>query len=474
MPLSNKDLADIAKEFSVAKTELGNDKKSLPSIQGQIDEKQAQVTRQYIPYNNSNTERVIPYQLERRWLDGTTYVDITQAQINEAAERTTTSIFYPSTWTKSNAKLTDNGNGNPTSSSPNHESILLNGTVIEQGLISQVNLLRNGQSSGVASHVLTADYVPGDPTIDIDTGTQTVGKYLYISGSGTSALVYVTDAVGTTITITEVIAPAVTIVTGGSVVEAIPGFNNTERQNLTSASYQRILTELTNRIKAAAALWKTALDNQYSQLSINIDNPAQIATAKTNVSNAQTAYNTWFALSDTGASGKFVDTSLDDFTAAYNAKNATIAGRISQIVTALGSVSQDSEGNYSGSGQFLQRFKCMNYLVNSANGAQFQLFSLQGAKKTFENKVANNTDKLATYSNLVRFSSFTADSTGSNSIAIDNVSQFSISDSILLTGNDLPSIGATITNISGSTVQLSINIPVEYNKAAKAGIIKAI
>jgi hypothetical protein len=474
MPLSNKDLSDIAREFGVSKSDMTDDKAALPNIQEQITKKEEQQARLYVPYNNANVERVIPYQVERRWLDGTTYTDITQQQIDDAAARTPTNIFFPTSWTKGNAMLTANGNGNPTSSSTNSENFVLNTTVANQGLISQINLLRNGQSSGVTSHLLNTAYSPGATSIDIDIGTQTVGKFLYISGSGTSALVLVTSASGTTIGISEIIAPASTIAINGTVVENIPGFTNTERQNLTSVSYQRILTELTNRIISSAGLWNTALGNQLAQLNINIDSATQVNTAKTNVSNAQTAYSTWSALSNTGVSGKFVDTSLNNLATAYNLRNSDIPTRVTQITTALGAVTQDSEGNYSGSGIYLQRFKCLNFLINTANGAQYQVFGLKSAKTNFEQKVANNADKLATFSNLVRYGAFLEDSKVTNSIKIDSVAQFSISDSLLLTGNDLPAIQATITGISGSTITLDKVIPKEYTKAAKAGVIKAI
>lgn len=474
MPLSNKDLSDIAQEFATSRGDITNDKKAIPNIQNQIDEKQQQTDRLYVPYKNANDERAIPYQLERRWLDGTTYTDITQSQIDNAASRADGNIFFPTSWTKSNALLTANGNGNPTSSSSNNENSLLNGSVAEQGIIAQVNLLKNGQSSGITTHILADPYSPGDPSITLDVGTQTVGKFLYISGSGTSALVLVTGASGQTISITEIIAPTTTMSVSSTVVENIPGFSNTERQNLTSTLYQNILTQLTNRIISSSSLWNTAMTNQLTQLKINIDNPAQTTTAKNNIATAQTGYNTWSALSNSGVNGKFIDTNLNNYTTIYTTRSGQISGRVSQIVTNLGSVTQDSEGNYSGSGVYLQRFKCMNYLINSANGAQFQVYTLKSAKSNFENKVANNVDKLATFSNLVRYGAFTADSTGTPTIAIDGANQFAPSDTVLLTGKDLPSIEASVVSISGSNITLNKSIPKEFNKAAKAGIIKAI
>jgi hypothetical protein len=474
MALSNADLSDIAKEFAVAKSDMGDDKKAIPNIQEQVAKKDDQTDRIYILYNNAHVERVTPYETERRWLDGTTYTTITKSQIETFGTDGRIAYFYPSlSWTKSNPQLQANGNGNPQTSSTNSESFVLNTSLESQGLVSQIDLLRNGQA-GAASRSLNLSYSPGAPDIELTLSSSfTIGKVLYISGSGTSALVRITNISGTTITITEIIPPASTIAIGGSVVENIPGFTNTERNTLVSATYQRILTQLTNRIKSTAALWNTALGNQLAQLNINIDAPAQITAAKNAVTTVQSAYSAWFALTDTGASGKFVDTSLNNLATAYNARNSVLSSRAAEITTALGSVSQDSEGVYSGTGNYLQRFKCLGFLINTANGPIYQANGLKAAKTNFEDKVKSNADKLVTFSNLVRYAGATKDPVGST-LTVDGASQFAPSDAVVLTANDLASIECTIVSISGSNIVLSATIPKEYTKATKVGIIKRV
>lgn len=477
MPLSNQDLCNIAKEFAVSKSDQADDKAAIPNISEQISKKEEQAVRGYIPYNNAHVERITPYEMEHLWLDGTTYSTITQSQIETFSPTSgKCSYFFPDTWTKSNAQLTANGNGNPKTTSPNSESGILNDTLENQGLIAQINLLRNGQINSRPSDNLVTSYSPGATSITVNNSTHTVGNLLYISGSGTSAVVRIASisiSTTTVLGITEIIAPATTIGINGLVVENIAGFSNSERASLISSSYQRILTELSNRIISSAALWNTAMINQFSQLGLNIDSASQINAAKSAISTAQTGYNNWLSLSTTGSSGKFVDTSLNNLATYYNTRNSFFATRIAQITAALGTVSQDSQGNYSGNGLYLQRFKCLNFLINLSNGALYQVNGLKTAKSTFEQKVANGADKLATYSNITRYSSFTADPVGS-SVKADNLSQFIVNDSVLLTANDLPGIQCQIISISGTTVTLSIQIPKEYTKSAKAGIIKSV
>lgn len=475
MPLSNKDMSDIAKEFAVATGDMADDKAAIPNIQEQVNKKNEQKARIYVPYNDAHVERVTPYENEHRWIDGTTYTTITTGQIETAGADGRSSYFFPEAWVKSNPQIKDNANGNPRSNNTPNELQVLNKSLELQGLIATIGLLRNGQPTGAANRVLDIAYAPGAATITLTlSSTFTIGNLLYISGSGTSALVRITNIVGPVISISEIIPPASTISTVSSIVlENIPGFTNSERNTLTSTLYQRILTELTNRIKTTAALWATMMDNQLAQLNIQIDNPTQTTAAKNAVNTGKTAYNTWFALTDTGASGKFVDTSLNNLASAYNQRISLSSTRVSQISTNLGSVSQDGEGNASGSGVYLQRWKCLGYLINTANGPVYQANGLGAAKGNFEDKVKSTADKLATFSNLVRYGAGTKDPVG-NAFEISGANQFAVSDAVFLTANDQAAISCTITAISGNLVTISATIPKEYNKASKIGLIKQV
>lgn len=473
MPLSNKDLSDIAKEFTVAINDQKDAKEALPNIQAEIVKKQDQAARVYIPYNNAHIERITPYETEHRWLDGTTYTTITNDQIETVDILTGHSLyFFPIYWVFGKAQLSANANGNPKTTTINSESYALNTTLENNGLIALMTLLQNGQSSSVVADALNTSYSPGATTIQVNNTGHTNGNLLYIAGSGTSALVRITNVATTTLTITEIIAPANTInAISSSVVENIVGFTNAERNTLISSTYQRILTELTNRIITSAGVWNIALNNQLAQLNVNVDAEAQITTAKTNVNNAQTDYNTWLALTSTGTSGKFVGISLNNLASAYNTKYSLLASRVSQITTALGFVSQDILGNYSGTGLYLQRFKCLNFIINRSDGPLFAVEGIKKAQTMFEEKISNVTDKLATFSNFVRYGMATADPT-TDSIVINNVSSFSVADVVFLVGDDLPSIPAIILSISGPNVTLSITIPKQYTKSTKVGIIK--
>jgi len=481
MPLSNKDLSDIAKEFAVAKGDLGNDKNAIPNIQTQVSAKDEQASRIYVLYNNAHVERITPYETEHRWIDGTTYTTITQSQIETFGTDGRSTYFFPTSWTKSNPQIQANANGNPKTSSINSESSVLNNTIASNGLISQINLLKNGITGSNATTTTqnTLYNIPAgivsNMQIDVQsTSGFSAGQFIYINLGSSSGLYLLDSVTSQHLFISSVIPSQLGFSSVGATIRnTVVGFTNSERQTLISNLYQELLTNLTNRIKNAATLWDTALTNQLSQLNINIDQPSQIASAKTSVNAAKSAYSVWFALSDTGSSGKFVDTSLTNLATAYNNRISGFASRTNQITAALGSVSQDAEGVYSGTGNYLQRFKCLGFLINTANGPIYQANGLKAAKTNFEDKVKSTTDKLATFSNLVRYAGSTKDPVG-NTLEVEGVSQFAINDAVVLTANDKASIECTITSILGNIVTLSATIPKEYNKASKVGIIKKV
>ncbi len=429
----------------------------------------------YDKFNDTATQ----YETERRWLDGTTYTSIPYSQIEEAAKRSAGNAHFSGAWDKFTPQITANINGNPQTNSGSNENIILNDTFPNKGLLALLSFLTTGQSSGVANHTLDLAYSPGASTIELVSGTQTVGKYLFISGSGTSALVYVTNAVTTTITITEIIPPTGTIAIGGSVVENIPAFTNTELNHITSTLYQNILTNLTNFVITAVTNWKTAVTNQLTQLNLNTDpdHTSEITAAKSSANTALTAINTWQALPNTGTTGldsKFTSNNLANLATAYNARNTFRPTRVSQITGALGSASQDGEGNIGGTGLYSQRFKSISLMINSIDGPFYQYYAKLKLIDVNKQSVQNENGKQELFGTSVKSTALAANGTGSNTVSVRSSSGFSIGNTILVLATSQPDIQATITGISGNNITLSKPVPNSFTLLLKATIIKAI
>lgn len=424
------------------------------------------------------------YQTERRWLDGTTHTPITYTQVDAAAQRQTGNIFFPADWTKFPPKLPASGNGNPTSNSTNDESEVLNASFDSNGLQALINFLQDSQS-GVSDTLRTA--YSGGTTVEVDDGGQTPGKYLLVYGSGNSALLKVVSVDSEanpsppptdlfTVNVTVVIATDGTIPIGGTVTEAFT-FTNAQRNDPSTSPYENVLNGLFSKTETRVNLWNTTLTNQLTQLNGNLDTNPDIATAITDAENAQTVISTWLALPDIGTTGsdsKYTDNNLADLEAEVVARNAFIPARASQIVSALGTVSQDSQGKVSGNGIYKTRFETIGMMINGLDGPLAQFYNLDIGASVANVQIDNAKTKKRVFSTKVLVTKFSENPTVAGpTVKVVKADGFAISDKVVVVGTGLENIVADIVNVSGNDITLSKDVPIEYNADANAGLAKA-
>jgi hypothetical protein len=393
---SNLDLANIAKEMGVSGTALSAAKAILPALGIQLEAKKESSSTTTLLWTDSNDNRVFPYESERFLLDGNQATPIIMSQIEDAAARTPTNVFFPTGWALSNAKLIPSGNGLTIAATGLGELYDID------FLTRYINLIRNGQSSGVSNDILTSNYTPGATTISVQDGGQAINSYLVVSGDGQSALVKVTAIVPNgpnyDISIIEIVAPGGVISVDGDVVSNFPGFSESQRESLTGSS---ILTGLASEINSGVNSWNNGLNSQLVQLKANIDSPTEITAAKNDADIAQASIASWNARPNTGSLNKYSDEGLDYLITVSGNRSSFIPTRVTQILTALGSVTQDPLGNYSGVGLYLLRFKSINLLINGADGTMHEVHGLTSVKGLFEAKVGNAMDKVSMFKNLL-------------------------------------------------------------------------
>lgn len=480
MSLTISQVAEVAKELAQSDDKIAQAEEAI--AQGEEDKAALKEKNDTIKvfYDTSNNT-VNAYQTEHRWIDGTTYTQIPFSDIDNAAKRELGNIFFPAGWTNFAPFKADKVNGLPKSTSSNSESDIITGSVPSSGIDALIDFLINGQASGVSDDTLDnlTSYSPGDTQIEVSNGGQTPGSLLMISGSGTSALVIATNVSGTTIDITEVVAPASTISASGSqVIENISGFTNSERNTLTSSSFQNVLTTLTNRLKTSVGLWKTSLNNQIAQLQANEDDDrsTEISDAESDASLAVGTIEGWESLPDTGSTGsdsKFTDNNLANITSETSARVSFISTRTAQIEAALGSATQDSEGGIGGTGVYRDRFERISLMINSTDGPLFQFYASDASQNASRQNIRNTKQKAKTFASGVFTSVLTENPTGTNIIVVKNAGNFSIGDTIVLTAPGLDDLVAEITNISGNEIELSKEISQDYNIEANSSIAKS-
>lgn len=412
------------------------------------------------------------YQNERAYVDGTTYSTVIESDVVNSAKKQPGNKFYPTdgSWINFQPKKDPSSVGLPTTSTPNSELAIFTNSIDNGGLTTLLNFLLNGQSSGVADDTLAADYISGSGTMVVTTGGQTVNKLLLVEGGGFSGLFLTTAVAGVNLTVTEVVVPNGTLpMLTSTVKESITAFTNTERNHLTSSSYQNVITVLSTKIISAVSFWKTAINNQLTQLSANTDNRSpqatEIAAAITDINNALTVINTWQALPNTGTTGldsKFTNNNIAPLQAEITARTTFSGTRNTQITTALGSITQNPDGTYSGAGLYYLRFQQIDGRINLAGGPLSEFYEKDVSTGALDQMVTNATDRLNTYGSELRTEKVILNADGTNKIKVTSTTGFSNTDTIFIMADSLTELTGTITSIAAPFINLSFTIPNTY------------
>lgn len=422
------------------------------------------------------------YQIERQWVDGTTYATVIEQDLIDGAKRVSGNKFYPgASWTKFQPQKHTSTEGNPTTITTNSELGVFTGDIQSGGLTVLLNFLINGQTSAVADDTLASTYTPGSGTMTVTTGGQTVNNLIIVKDGSSSALFQITAVSGMLLTVAEVIPPTGPLTAAANVVENITAFTNTERNTLVSAVYQDILTSIAQKIKDAVDLWDAALTNQLTQLNINDDSrspqTSEILNAKTDINSAKLAINTWKALPDTGTTlidSKFVDINITPLQDEITSRTTFSTTRNTQITTALGSISQNLDGTFTGTGIYYLRFVQVDSRINLAGGPLTEYYEKDMATTGLTQIINNANQRNDTFSSELKLTGLAQDATNTNIITVDSSSGFLISDNIFVMADSLTELSGTITGINGNIITLSIVIPNTYTKALKARLYKQL
>lgn len=466
--LTISQVAEVANELAQSEDNINSAEEAVAATeetQQQLLQKNNTIKTFYDASNNY----INSYFDEKRWINGTIHTKLPYSLVDEGAQLGTSS-FFPSNWNNPAPSTFNNVVGSPTSNTTNCEQDHFD-------LIFQlVDYLINGQDSLVNVELLDDSYSPGDSVITVNGGNQTVGNLIIINDSNTEALVRVESVSGKDLTITEIVPPEQIMLSGAATVtEDISGFSNVDRNSLSGG---RILTETAEYIKNLVISWDNDIVNQLTALNSqqDPDRQDQKNAAIADAQNAQSVIAAWQALPDTGVTGddsKFTDNNLATLTAEINDRDAFRITRLAQISAALGSVGQDEEGIVSGQGLYRDRFERISLQINRADGPLFQYYAADSAKKNQKQQVQNAKQKERAFSSGIHMAMLTENATGTNKIKVESVSNFSVSDRVVITGVGLKNIVADINNINGLEIELSKTIPLIYTTDGKSSMSKA-
>ncbi len=374
------------------------------------------------------------------------------------------------------------------------QNILTNVASPVQGLVQTIDWLINGitgAASGNTNTALPAPNIAGgtvsNVTVDVTNTTNFTARELVFISQGANSGIYIINSIGTLQLTVSSILPSVGGFTGAgaNIDNTVVGFTNGERNTLTSGSYQELLTNLTNAIIALILEWEGKIDSQISIIPTNNEDRAtqvaQLATTLADVNNTKSIIDTWQALSNTGASGKFVDTGINPISAEITARQSFIPTRLTQITTALGGTSADAlsqSGNTystnSANNPYFNRYKWLNIRINRATGSLRRYYAANDAKGAVDQMKNDNLAIKAEYAAYF-ITKPVIFNDGSDIVHVKDTTGYSNGNTLTVVSETQPEITRTIVQLMGTTqIKLNAPVPETYILADIARVFKTL
>jgi len=430
-------------------------------------------------FYNEHNNNINYYFDESEHGAGLQYTKITQQDIDDAVNQDPANIFFPTSppYTFLNPKVADKVNGLPTTNVAGEAPILTDTTVQTEGLLEYIDWMRNGITSSIGDDTLIIAY-SGGTTMEVTLGLPDPNTYIAIQDVG---LFYVTAKgpigggpnLGTELTVIPIIAG--TGVLGDTIQSNIPGYSDGARQSPGSPG---LLSGYSSSINGKILAWETKLNNQLTALNLNADNRApqttEIANSIADINNALSIISNWLAAPFSGVGGKFTDSQILLIESEANDRLNYLTTRATEITIALGNVTQDMSGNVSGNGIFKSRYDTLNLRINKVSGSLSNKIRLGIAKSGPQGQKDGNLAALSQYDQFFLTTKLTVNANGTNTITVDSVSGFSISNTVFVMADTQSELTGTITNISGLDVTLDFIVPSNYTIINKARLYKLL
>jgi hypothetical protein len=228
----------------------------------------------------------------------------------------------------------------------------------------------------------------------------------------------------------------------------------------------------------------------------NSTNQAQNNAAINNINNVIIpALNTWLAYVDfntahgqTTCAGfnaynsnllaptKLHSVQLSALQTAINTRNSSLATRISQLQTVLGTITQDlTTGELtSSSGLYGKRYGFLLLRLHTLDGSLSKLKALQNGKGAQDSIKANITNTKNTYMSILPTSILAAAGNGTPSISVADASFLSPGDTVYVAADNQDELQRAVKAITGNTIVLNDVIPAKYAPSSNARIYKDI
>lgn len=401
------------------------------------------------------------YYDEIKNINGTTYVKYLDSYLEDSAQQKEGNVHYPSSpvWMGFSPKSVNANMGLPTTVNADRETVRLTNIPVA---ISQ---LKTGFTDGAQTSTSTAIYTVGNTYIETAITGYVVGKRIVVTDNTRSMLATITGTATTPtarLLITVNVAPSANISSGASIKAFHPGFTNTERETGTTI-YPEILSYWRGLIDPEVTALKAFLNSELTALNANIavgSESTQVNTAKTKVNSAISTITTWQGKPVTGVgTSRYGDTSLSPLSTMVTTRTSESTARATEITTALGSVTQSSDGSYSGTNNWYKFFQWIDFRISKSTGTLFSYYNFDLIIRFIDDKILKANQKKTEYDSYMIVKKIVLAPDGTNVIKVEETTSLSVGNTVkVCDDSDLAITTATISGISGQLITLSVPI----------------
>jgi len=418
---------------------------------------------------------MVQYHAELQYLNGQIRTNYNLADIDSSGRLAPGNPHFPFSpvWAQFPPKKLDSNEGIPFGVLANTE------TTATTEINDKLDLLLNGFSDGAVSdttetvftgsvvEVLNGGFAPGERVIFVDGS-----NFLFGTITAVAAMPVTTGMQLITVTIIDSSAGYGGIGIGATVDNNHPGFSNFERETLSDP----FMNSLKNQVDAQVPPWEVMLNAEKSALLLNDPTDpaeqAEISTAISNIDSTLSTLATWKAFPSLGVgTSRFGDTNLPILTGVISTRLGQLATRVTEIGTRLGSIAQNPDGTFTGTGQYFNFFDSSNFRINKASGTLRNYYQMDLIISVFDQQIATLVALQARDSASFSIFEFAATANGTTTVQLVDATGLAVLQTVKVMSNTQPVFDAVIQSIALNTVVLDLPVPATYTIGDKARLV---
>ena len=281
-----------------------------------------------------------------------------------------------------------------------------------------------------------------------------------------------------TITLTALSTP-LAFSSGADITNSMTAFSNAERGRQVGQTAQRLAlmeffeTEINASFVDIQSFTQDIVDNLILNDDTNAtrkaDNQIYIDASIVKIDEI----DLWELETITAIDGRYTDDKLPQLQASIALISPLNTDRIAQIITMLGSVTDNGGADVVGDGVYFDNWKFVVIRIAKSGGTLYGWYGMELAVAHFDIKIANANSQLEEYENIIDVKKLTEDvELGENEVTLENVTDLSETEDIKVFDNETTVFNTTIQSINGNIVTLDQSLPFELLTGNLARLVK--